>query len=1213
MEPFVLRKKDRTTKLELNRNSPYSIVTRAEQVRELMGQDIIRLSVESSAPIEFSLGDYIEIFGQEYTLNRLPSVVKSSSKYYEYEAVLEGLQYELLRAQYLNADVSGFNTTGDFSLTGDCELFATVVVANANRVFGPGAWVVGDTPNTDALTLNFSETNTLAALQQICKEFEQEFEITLSEGIRTLHIRQAVRILPDAFRYGQEGGLYQMSRKTVEDKNIVTRLYAYGASKNLRADYRNYSPRLRVNNNGYIESTTGIAAFGVIEGTKIWEDIYPRRTGTVSALGADVLTFLDNSMDFDLNEADQNGTLYLLPGTAAKVHFNTGALAGYEFEVATYAHDTKSFALKAFTDERGMAFPSPDISAFQIAQGDKYVLLDIALPGSYITTAEGQLNGRAEAFLDQNSAPSVSYTVQVDEQYLKRTNQPGSIANVFELGDLVTIEDQELNISGSIKLISYVRDVLCPYRYQLTIADSYQVSLIVSILAEQIEQQKLVKINQLNNPAKARRSYKTTQELLGLVFDTDGYFDTSKIKAASIETSMLAVGAKSQQLLLQNLVLQPNFNGQKNVIRSSGGSLIHLSIEEQIKTWNIQSGTVTLGNDNPYYIYAKCGRNSTSGVIQFSQIQRRYDEDPSDWYFLIGVLHSVSTSDGVRQISLTYGSTTINGRWIKTGVISSADGETRFDLDSGEIVGKIKFMAADGAYKDLADLELPDFDVEAINSQLTEFSETLGLLGANNATNTNAISTLFSTINTQGNAISTLQGLVDGQLVFHRGEGVPTLSNLPASDWTDTPTRDDHVNDLYYDLLTLRAFRFVENSGVYSWVEVEDERLTQALAVAAQALDMADGKRRVFVVTPTVPYDVGDLWTDGQNLRRCQTAKTAAQTYNVLDWVAATYYDNTVTTINGGIVTSGIVQLAGSGGSILAGITGQGTADSSVRFWAGSSYENRAFAPFRVTQAGEVFGRKRIEMLDQNNVGQAGISGANTAGDGLVRLWAGSNYAGRNTAPWRVEADGKMTATTGQIGDWTISGSGIINTNGNAYIIARKTGTNGKFTEARIGANVFPATFGGKGAGYFEATEESVVDRNFAIVASAAGGIENYNFDGIQGVTRMTEALVNGRRSISDDLTNGTAIVYDPSNYDVIRIFPSGNGPRFIKINPSPAITIRDGKEITIINTNDTKNDFYLFETVRAVQSFQVNGGEVVTLVFFTPHWYVKSKYDNNY
>ena len=91
---------------------------------------------------------------------------------------------------------------------------------------------------------------------------------------------------------------------------------------------------------------------------------------------------------------------------------------------------------------------------------------------------------------------------------------------------------------------------------------------------------------------------------------------------------------------------------------------------------------------------------------------------------------------------------------------------------------------------------------------------------------------------------------------------------------------------------------------------------------------------------------------DGKELRRCITPRTATQTYNAGDWVVAVAYDNTKTTIDGGLVTSGTIQVAGSTSAILAGITGYGTTPDAVRFWAGATYENRADAPFVVLQDG---------------------------------------------------------------------------------------------------------------------------------------------------------------------------------------------------------------------------------------------------------------------
>jgi len=75
---------------------------------------------------------------------------------------------------------------------------------------------------------------------------------------------------------------------------------------------------------------------------------------------------------------------------------------------------------------------------------------------------------------------------------------------------------------------------------------------------------------------------------------------------------------------------------------------------------------------------------------------------------------------------------------------------------------------------------------------------------------------------------------------------------------------------------------------------------------------------------------------------------------NVLDTTnapAAAGADVTSTVIEGGLVTTGTLQVV-QGGAVAAGITGNTSGDTSVRFWAGSTFADRASAPFNVTQAG---------------------------------------------------------------------------------------------------------------------------------------------------------------------------------------------------------------------------------------------------------------------
>src|SRR5690606_6361251 len=129
------------------------------------------------------------------------------------------------------------------------------------------------------------------------------------------------------------------------------RLYVTGGSDNLPNEYRNFSKSLKFSDDGYIEDATMIAEMGLKEGSLNLPEIYPHRTGKVTALGTTAFKFVDNTMDFDLNERDEtNNTVYLIQGTSAKVHFNTGNLAGYEFEIKKngYSHDKKEFEIIPF-------------------------------------------------------------------------------------------------------------------------------------------------------------------------------------------------------------------------------------------------------------------------------------------------------------------------------------------------------------------------------------------------------------------------------------------------------------------------------------------------------------------------------------------------------------------------------------------------------------------------------------------------------------------------------------------------------------------------------------------------------------------------------------------------------------------------------------------------------------------------------------------------
>ena len=733
MEQIIVRHPDGTTAL-LTSRARKSGVTKAEQSITLLGADTVAITVKSATPLTFHLGDQIDVYGKTYTLNQLPGIKKTGNRNFEYTLTFEGVQYELIDAQFLLPD----DTVLD-SFTGDLEDFLGILIGNLTRVY-PGKWVLGVFPaNTEFKTLTYTEKNCLEVLQDLCEQYSTEFEITQANGVRSLNIKMAGVNFPYTFRYGRTGGLYELTRQNINSKNVVTRLYVYGGSSNLGDKYRYTRLCLpgKAKNASYIEDAAAIAAYGLKENTKIFDDIKPERYGEVTAAGSAYYAFKDATMNFDLNEKDSAGnTKWLIDGVNAKVKFTTGNLAGYEFDVHKYDHATKEIQVVPFTDENGMKFPSETSAAFQFGVGDKYFFTDINLPDAYKTEAENKLLSEGNKAIAGYSQPQVQYGLSIDENFIRQFAGELTVVNLFAVGDYIPVEDEDIGVNKSVRITAFTRDLLREYKYNITLGDSVTKTTITRVIEDLQKIDNVIEINDLADPSKARRNWKASQEVLANVFDPEGHYYSEKIKPLSIETTMLATGARSQQFVLQNTRFEPNYEGNPNTVRVVGGTLVHYTIAETVKSWQLNTATFSnLVSGTVYYIYARCQKTGTAGNIVFDTVQRKVDSDPTYYYFLVGSLSSAITdTDGkrpARLIALTYGATTINGRFLTTGRIQSGDGQTYFDLDTGEIGGNIKFRASDGTLKNVSELEQSDIEYlrDAFKDARTEIEGGVALSG----------------------------------------------------------------------------------------------------------------------------------------------------------------------------------------------------------------------------------------------------------------------------------------------------------------------------------------------------------------------------------------------------------------------------------------------------------------------------------------------------
>ena len=202
----------------------------------------------------------------------------------------------------------------------------------------------------------------------------------------------------------------------------------------------------------------------------------------------------------------------------------------------------------------------------------------------------------------------------------------------------------------------------------------------------------------------------------------------------------------------------------------------------------------------------------------------------------------------------------VNADWIKTGAFRiEKDGEVMFSADTEtgiiDIVAN-SFTLKGQSIEDIAENQVNDF-VDAVYTP----------------------------------AIDNIQKQIDGQIETYYYDYEPTLENVPAIDWTSEEERRSHEGDLFYWKSRGYAYRFFKDGDTWKWQMVQDTDITKALEQASEAKDTADQKRRVFVVTPNPPYDVGDLWVGNNtsDLMRCQRARSSGS-YNADDWIKAVKY-----------------------------------------------------------------------------------------------------------------------------------------------------------------------------------------------------------------------------------------------------------------------------------------------------------------------------------
>ena len=257
-----------------------------------MGEQYLTFTITSETPIDWAVGDFCEFRGETFTLNYVPSVTqkagtKERQDAYTYENVkFDSFQEELTRCLMLDITATngeyiaaqGTNYTGSSKFTLFCgETYANgatltpvcVLVAkmqaNLDRMYGVNGWKIfvdttstyinaaGDAvlvTHTEDKALNFDNTTVAQALAEVHNTFDLDYCI---RG-RNIYIGYNLKNLTSdndnetfAFGYGkgypthesQNKALFQIKRIANSQQKIVTRLRAFGSTKNMPYRYYN--------------------------------------------------------------------------------------------------------------------------------------------------------------------------------------------------------------------------------------------------------------------------------------------------------------------------------------------------------------------------------------------------------------------------------------------------------------------------------------------------------------------------------------------------------------------------------------------------------------------------------------------------------------------------------------------------------------------------------------------------------------------------------------------------------------------------------------------------------------------------------------------------------------------------------------------------------------------------------------------------------------
>lgn len=456
----------------------------------LMKEDYIILPFSVPSPIPFKLGDYVDLAG---VLD--DSLGGKLAKIYEivdlqkptYNSSTGGYDYELrLDAYYWKWKNKIFKYTPEqagseasWSLTAALDVQLGVFLRNL-KALGytyrgtDFTFSIDSTVENKAVAMTYDNMNLLDALFSMAGEDKWNCDCWITDNV--IHFGR--NEFGDAVKI-ERGVEASAITRSESQGTYATRIYAFGSTRNIPTNYRPTDEQAVINgvvqkrlmlpaDTPYIDAYEGMSQEEAIEDVVVFDDVYPRRIGTLSDVHTrteevenedgttETVTYYrykDTGLEFKEE--------YIIEGQELQITFQSGKLNGMVFGVIfnpTPKDETRGEQLWEIVRNEDYGRPLPD-DIICPENGDQYILsgFDIQLVSDqYIPAAEQKLKEKALKYAeiakkDDGTYPTTLMSDWVHEDPISRTFEFGQRINLvddtyFENGRISRVLGWEMNL-----------------------------------------------------------------------------------------------------------------------------------------------------------------------------------------------------------------------------------------------------------------------------------------------------------------------------------------------------------------------------------------------------------------------------------------------------------------------------------------------------------------------------------------------------------------------------------------------------------------------------------------------------------------------------------------------------------------------------------------------------------------------------------------------